>query len=450
MALDSIKPEIEHLIEEKNWAALRRQLPAWEVPEIADLLFEVDEKDATVLFRSLPRAIMADVFSYLKTENQDNLLHALTGSETRHLLAELSPDDRTALLEELPAKVTLKLMQLLSHEDLKEARLLLGYPDESVGRLMTPDYVAVNAAITVAEAIDEIRHHGHDSETVNRIYVCDKDGVLLDDIVLRRVILARPENRLREIMDGSFVSLSAFDDREVAVQRMQKYDVVALPVVDSENILIGIVTFDDVMDVAEEEVTEDIQKAASVEPLKMSYRRASVWTLYRKRIVWLVVLVLLNLASTAVIASHEKTLAAIISLTVFIPLLLGTGGNAGAQSATIMLRALVTGDVELGEWFASFLKELIVGALLGLTLGFIGAGLGLFHTGIAGGFKIAAVVGITMICLIVVANTVGMTLPFILARLKLDPAVAGSPLITTIADVTGLLIYFHVAKFLLL
>jgi magnesium transporter len=230
---------------------------------------------------------------------------------------------------------------------------------------------------------------------------------------------------------------------------MQLYDVVALPVVDSRGVLIGIVTFDDVMDVAEEETTEDMQKAASVEPLRTSYRHASIWTLFRKRIVWLVILVVVNLASAGIIAHFEEALQRAIVLTFFIPLLLGTAGNAGAQSATLMLRALVTGDIELNEWLRSFLKEMAVGALLGVALGVVGWGLGLLHSGTHAGYSIGLVVGITMVCIVIVANFVGMTLPFVLARLRLDPAVASNPLITTIADATGLLIYFMVAGWLL-
>jgi magnesium transporter len=447
--LKSVKQDIMQRMEAKQWAELRTIFSTWQIPEIADFLLTVDGHKRVILFRTLPRTISADVFSYLEPDGQDELLHELTSAETRHILTDLPPDDRTALLEELPATATKRLMRLLSFEDLKEARLLLGYPDESVGRLMTPHYVSVSPAMSVAEAIERIRVKGQDSETINRIYVSDERGKLLDDIILRRLILASPQQLIRELMDENFIRLSAFDDREKAVRLMQRYDMVALPVVDSDNVLIGIVTVDDVMDVAEEEMTEDIHKAASVEPLKMSYRRASVWTLFRKRIFWLVILVVLNLFSASIIAMYEHALATAIALTSFIPLLLGSGGNAGAQSSTIMLRALVTGDVAIKEWFQSFVKELAVGALLGVTLGGLGFLLGFIYHGTSVPAQIGFIVGITMICVIMVANIVGMTLPFVLARLKLDPAVASSPLITTIADVTGLMIYFSIAAAIL-
>jgi len=444
--LSSVKTEILNLTNDKQWSKLRTMFTNWELPEIADLLLSVEDNRRVILFRALPRSLSADVFSYLTPDKQDELLGQLNSAETKRILADLDPDDRTALLEELPATATRRMMQYLNHEDLKEARQLLGYPDESVGRLMTPDYISVLPEHTVAQALEIIRTEGRDSETINRIYVCDHKGVLIDDFKLRSLILSAPTTIIKDITDGQFISLSAFDDREKAVQIMQKYDFIALPVVDSDGVLLGIVTVDDVMDVAELEVTEDIQKAASVEPLKMSYTRAGIWTLYRKRITWLVILVAMNLGSAAILASYEQELQSAIALIFFIPILLGTAGNTGAQSATIMLRALVTGDIDMQQWFKSFIKELGVGALLGITLGILGWLLGFVHHGANKGYEIGIIVGVTMIGVVMVSNFVGMTLPFILARLKLDPAVASSPLITTIADVSGLLIYFNVAN----
>lgn len=443
--IDTILPRLEDLLEKREWGQVREMFTGWEPPEIAELFDELDKRQRVLLFRCLQRDYSAEVLSHLDLEEQDLLIRQLTDAETRSLLADLDPDDRTALLAELPAKVTQRLMSLLAVEDLRESRFLLGYPEESVGRLMTPDYVSVFAENTVAEAIERIRRLGRDAETINRVYIRDPQGKLLDDIPLRRVVLAQPDVKVSDLMDHNFVSLSAFDDREQAVQAMQMYDVVALPVVDSSGVLIGIVTIDDVMDVAEEETTEDIQKAASVEPLRTSYRSASMFTLFRKRIVWLVILVVVNLSSAGIIALYEKALEKAIILTFFLPILLGTAGNAGAQSSTIMLRALVTGDIDLDEWFKSFVKELGVGTMLGVSLGALGWLLGFMRSGVHDGYQVGAVIGLTMVSIVIVANFVGMTLPFVLARLKLDPAVASSPLITTIADATGLLIYFSIA-----
>lgn len=444
---ESVTQELQVLIQERRWSALRERLEHVAAPEIPDVLFMAGKHDRVLIFRSLNRQKSAEVFSYLEVQQQDALLHDLTDHETRQLLSNLTPDDRTALLEELPAPLTRRLMGLLSPDDLYEARHLLGYPEESVGRLMTPDYVDIYCDWTVAQALDHIRKEGKDSETITMIYVIDRSEKLVDDIRLRHLILADPNARVESLMERSFVSLSAFDDREEAVTLLQRYDLLALPVVDSNGELIGIVTFDDVMDVAEEEATEDIQKSASVSPLKMSYHHASIFNLYQKRAGWLVALVLLNLASAGVIALFEKELADTIILLFFIPLLIGSGGNTGAQAATLVIRALVTGDLKLDQWIQTIGKELAVGLLLGLTLGLVGGVLGFLR----GDFRwdVALVVSVSMLSIVVMGNIVGMTLPFLLAKLNIDPAVASGPLITTIADATGLFIYFSIASLII-
>ncbi|MFC1476778.1 magnesium transporter [Fibrobacterota bacterium] len=436
--------ELVELISKKKWAALKERLVDVPAPVIQEILFIAEKHDRALIFRSLSRHMSAEVFADIEPEQQDSLLHDLTDIETRQLLSTLPPDDRTALLEELPAPMTRRLFGLLSAEDLQEARQLLGYPEESVGRLMTPDYVEVYPDWTVAKALDHIRSKGKDSETINMVYVVDKTGKLLDDIRLRRIILSNTDTKIEELMDKSFASLSAFEDREKAVIMMRDYDLLALPVIDSDGELIGIVTFDDVMDVAEEEATEDIHKSASVAPLKMSYHRAGVFNLYNKRAGWLVILVLLNLISAGVIAAFEEQLAQTIVLLFFIPILIGTGGNAGAQAATLVIRALVTGDIKLEQWVQTIGKEILVGLLLGVTLGLLGGCLGLLRGDF--NWNISLVVGLSMLSIVVVGNLVGMILPFILAKVKIDPAVASGPLITTIADATGLLIYFSIAS----
>ncbi|NLY50657.1 MAG: magnesium transporter, partial [Firmicutes bacterium] len=339
-------PDIKALLEKKNWHTLRQTLTEWPIPETVDLLMTLDKPDRVLLFRLLPRHISNEVFSYLETEHQKALLKELTDDETKLILANLRPDDRTTLFEELPGQATQRLLNLLSPEDLKEARQLLGYPEESVGRLMTPDYVAVRPEWTVEQALKQVRKRGKDSETIDVIYVVDRKWKLEAILELRRLILAHPEQTVEEIMDQTFVSLSAFEDREQAVHQMQRYDLFALPVVDSDGVLLGIVTADDVMDVAQEEATEDFHKIAAVTPLRVSYREASIGSLYTKRVAWLVALVLVNLISSGIIAAYEKTLASAIALTFFIPLLTDSGGNTGSQSATLMVRALATGDVK--------------------------------------------------------------------------------------------------------
>ena len=436
---------IELLIRNRDWVGLRRAFQNLPAPEIADLLLKLEKPDRVLMFRSLPRHLSSEVASYLDADQLDLLLRELTDEETRQVLADLRPDDRTSLLEELPGQLTQRLLNLLSLEDLKEARQLLGYPEESVGRLMTPDYVAVKPHWTVEQAIEHIRKKGKDSETISTIYIVDDRWKLIDAIDVKQIILANPQDRVEHLMDRSFVSLSAFDDREKAVLAMQRYDLFVLPVVDSEGILLGIVTADDVMDVAQDEATEDFHRSAAVAPLADRYTETSIWELYRKRIGWLVALVLLNLLSSGVMAAYENTLASAIALAFFIPLLIDSGGNAGSQSATLMVRALATGDLKLTQWAWTVGKEIVVGASLGLTMAGASWVLGLMR----GGYQIALVVSLSMACIVVVANIIGTGLPFLLTRFGLDPAVASSPLITTVADAAGLLIYFGFARMIL-
>jgi magnesium transporter len=433
------------LLSERNYSEIREFLSQYPVPDIADMLLEVNRSDRVILFRLLPRSISSEVFSYLKSEDQNELLKALSEEETRNLLVNLRPDDRTVLFEELPGRVTQKLLNLLTPEELKQTRQLLGYPEESVGRLMTPDYVAVRPQWTVKEALDHIRLKCRNTETLNSVYITDENWLLTDTLDLHRFILASPDHKVEELMDKTFVSINAFEDREAAVHALQRYDVIALPVVDSDGILLGIVTFDDVMDVAEAEATEDFHKGAAVTPLKTGYQETSIWELYSKRIVWLLTLVFVNMISMELMSSYEEVLAATIALTFFIPMLIGSGGNAGAQSATLMVRALATGDIETNQWLVTLGKEMAVGASLGLTMGVAGFFLGWFKAG----WDIALIVGLTMVAVVIVANMIGVLLPFLLTRLNLDPAVASNPLIASLADVAGLFIYFIIATWIL-
>lgn len=358
------------------------------------------------------------------------------------ILAGLSPDDRAEFLEELPGQAIQKMLNLLSVEDRQETLQLLGYPEESVGRLMTPDYVAIRPGWTAEEALVHVRVKGMDSETINVIYVTDARWKLIGVLGLRRLILAAPSERIGEIMGESVVRISAFEDREKAVQLIQRYDITALPVVDANDILLGIVTIDDLFDVAEEEVTEDFQKSAAVNPLKTSYRESSVLSLYGKRVTWLASLLGISVVTTGIIASQADTLDSAIALAFFIPLLIGTGGNTGNQSATLMIRALATGDIREGQWLGALLREFGIGMLLGVSMGLASWLLGFFK----GDVRIALIVSLTMITIVIASSVLGVILPVILQRLRIDPAVASNPLIASVMDILGLLIYFSIAQ----
>jgi len=444
-SIEEVRDEVRALVDVHDWLAVRRLLAELSVPEVADLLLGVEMPERLLVFRLLPRDLSDEVFSYLDGHDQDVILGGLTDRETRRLLAAMAPDDRTELFEELPGEITQKLLNLLGAEDLAEVRQLLGYPSESVGRLATTDYVAIRPEWTVAHALSHVRERGRDSETIDVLYVIGSGWRLEGVCELRRLILAEPEQRVVDVMEPVHASVSAFDDQEEAVREMRRHDTIALPVVDSAGVLIGIVTADDVFDVLEEEVTEDIHRTASVAPLRQSYRRLSIRDLYGKRIGWLAILLFVNLFSSSIVAAYETMLTEVIALAFFIPMLIASGGNTGSQSAMLMVRALVTDDVALDQWFTTFLKEIGVGLALGITLAGGAFFLGMFH----GNVMIGVVVAISMAGIVLVANLFGMSLPFFFTRIGWDPAVASSPMITSIVDVTGLLIYFFVASRLL-
>ncbi len=436
--------EVLNLIRERNWKTVKLRLTMIPAPDMCELLFQVDEHERGLMFRYLNRELASDVFSYLEPEEQDLLLQSLTNQETRYLLASMPPDDRTSLLSEMPSTITRRLFDLLNSDDLEETRTLLGYPEESVGRIMTPDYVRIRANWTVSQAIDHVRFYGKDTETVNIVYVVSDSGALLHSLRLRSLILAEPSDLVSKYFEyHSDIALSALADREEAVMLMQKYDLMALPVIDSKSELVGIVTFDDIMDVAEEEATEDILKSASVNPLKRGYHRSQVADLYSKRVGWLIILVVLSILSSSIIAGFTEQLSKMAILFAFVPLLLGAGGNAGSQASTLVIRAMVTGDLDFTDLLGTVLKELVVGLLLGISLGLIAAIIAYFRA--EGAWQVAITVGISMTAIVMTANLIGMSFPFFLTKIGVDPAVASAPLIATLTDVTGLVIYFSIA-----
>ncbi|MDL1900912.1 magnesium transporter [Anaerolineae bacterium CFX9] len=436
---------IRELLEQRDWVRIRESVDGVPAPELAELLFEIDTPDRMILFRLLPRDISSEVFSLLESEQQNTLLKELTQEETRRLLSEMSTDDRVNLLIELPGNVTQKLLNLLSPEDLRETRQILGYPEESVGRLMTPDYVAVRPEWTIEQALQHIRTKGRDSETIDVLYVVDRSWKLLDALDLRRFILADSSSTVADIMDHQYIYLEASQDREEAVRTMERYDLPVLPVVDSSGVLIGIVTFDDVLDVAQAEATEDFHKGAAITPLKGSYREARFPQLYRKRIGWLLALVFANIFSGAAIANFEDTIAANVALVFFLPLLIDSSGNAGSQASTLMVRALAMGDVKVSDWWYFLRKEIFIAGALGATMAVAVSLIGVVRAGI----EIALVVALTMALVVVVGSVIGTALPFLLSRLKFDPATASAPLITSLSDISGVLIYFSIASFVL-
>ncbi|MBL7998508.1 MAG: magnesium transporter [Candidatus Kapabacteria bacterium] len=455
MLKELLKPEIKELIDSHQWSDLREVLESWSPAEISDLILDIEKQNRVLLYRTLDRDTAHEVFAYLDPEQQDNLLRDLTDQETRELLSEMSPDDRTLLMEELPAKVTRRLLELLDPDDLKEARWLLGYPEESIGRLMTPDFVAVRPYWTIRRAIDHIKQHGRDSETINRIYVRDDNGVLVDDIMLRSIILANEDDVISDIMEENVVRLSAFDDQEQAVRMMEKYDLPALPVVDSQGVLVGIVTFDDVLDIAEQEATEDIQKLGGMEALDNTYKATSLLEMVRKRVGWLAILLVSEMLTTSVLAYFEGAIEKAAILVLFIPLIISSGGNSGSQAATLIIRALAVEEIKLSDWAMVLRRELLSGILLGGTLGVIGflriAAWTIFDPVAYGDHSIliGITVGLSLVGIVLWGTIIGSMLPFVLKKLRFDPATSSAPFVATLVDVIGIIIYFAVAMMIL-
>ncbi len=435
--------ELKNLIESRQWRQIKNILADINAIDIVDIWENLSEEDILILFRLLKKEKAADVFTELEPDQQEALLKEMSNAQIKNMILEIPPDDRTELFEELPGKATQKLLNILPNDERKEALELLGYPDDSVGRIMTPDYIAIQPEWDIERALEHIREFGMDAETINIIYIVDKDWKLLDSIGLRRIILAEPDTKIKDLMDEKFFAVNAYEDQEEAAKIIQRYDLVAVPVVDALNTLLGIITIDDVLDVLEEETTEDFHRVAAVSPLDISYSAASPWNLYSKRILWLSILLLAGFLSSTVISHFEDTLSAVIALSFFIPVLIDSGGNTATQSATLIIRAIAVGDLTLKKWFRVVKKELIIGLMLGTTLGV----LLFFRTLIfREGALIGLTLGLTTLTIIVMANILGAILPMILTRLKLDPAVISSPLLTTVIDTLGLIIYFSIAN----
>lgn len=433
----------EQLIKKRDWKSLKVAINDSEAIEVAKVIEDASDSKRIIIFGLLDPAQSTKVFKLLDHGMQEQIIDKLAHN-IRHisrLLNNIKPDDRTAFFVGLPGKVTKQLIEHLSPDERKITTELLGYPEDSIGRLMTPEYVSIKANYTVKEAFEHIRRQGRNSETLNVIYIIDQDDNLIDDISIRELILADPEQNIEDLIDRRFVSLNALDDQETAIQAFKDYDRVALPVVNREGVLLGIVTFDDMMDVVEQESTEDFHKFGSIQEAISNPLTEKVTFLYRNRIVWLVALVFMNIFSGAAIMNFEKLIESTVSLVFFLPLLIDSGGNAGSQSATLMIRSLAVGDVKLSDWYKLIGKEVIVSFLLGVTMA-----IGVASIASLRAPEVIVVVSITMVLTVMLGSIIGMLLPFIFTKVNLDPATASAPLITSISDIGGVIIYFSIAS----
>ena len=445
-----LQPEIKSLIEDRKLSELKEILSDWTPTDIAEVLKYLSEKEQAIIFRLLPHDLAADTFEYLDFDMQVELLKAIGKTEVASILNEMSPDDRTALFEELPSSASRQLLTLLTADERKIAQTLLGYPEDSVGRLMTPDYIAVKPEWSITETLNHIRENGKDSETLNIIYVIDQKGKLIDDLRIRDIILAPLDKKVIDLMDKNYVALNVYDDQETAVGIFKKYDRIALPVVDSYGVLIGIVTIDDVFDVAEEEATEDIHKLAGMEALGEPYLTISFLQMVKKRAGWLVLLFIGEMLTATAMGFFEKEINRAVVLALFIPLIISSGGNSGSQASTLVIRAMALGEVKLKDWWRVMRREIMSGLSLGIVLGVVG----FLRISVWSAFSdiygphwilIAATVLLSLIGVVLWGTLSGSMLPFILKKLGADPATSSAPFVATIVDVTGIVIYFIVA-----
>ena len=446
--------DLETYIEVRDFASLREEIRNWPAGDLAELMEPLSAEKEAVVFRLLPREHAAQTFSYLSSERQQELLKAMAHEEVVNILNAMSDDDRTEFLEELPAQVTQQLLNLLSPQERQLASKFLGYPENSVGRLMTPHFVRLRQHWTVARALDHIRRYGMDSETMSMVYVIDDDGRLIDDLRIRHILLASPDTLISDLMDRRFVALKASDDREVAVEEVKDADLPALPVTDSQGVLIGIVTVDDILDVAEEEATEDIHKLGGSEALDEPYMEITIPKMVRKRATWLVVLFLSEMLTATAMGRFENEIAKAVVLSIFVPLVISSGGNSGSQASTLIIRAMALGEVTLNDWWRVMRREILSGLALGAVLGTIGfiritLWARLFHAYGEHWFLVAVTVGLSLVGIVLWGSLSGSMLPFVLKRAGLDPATSSAPFVATLVDVSGLVIYFTVAAVIL-
>lgn len=448
-------PELSELIQQRQFRSLRESLSGVPPVDIADLLAELPLEQAAVCFRLLPRDEAGDVFAELDADLQTDLIDQLGDIRSRQAIEALEPDDRARVLDELPTEVAKRLIASLSPATRRETQAILGYDYEMVGRLMTPDYIHVRPEWTVSRALEHIRKFGRDAETVHWIFVIDAKHRLVDDLRIRELLIAEPNAEIGSILDGSFQALNAQDDREEAVRMMARYDRTAMPVIDSRGVLLGIVTHDDVADVAEEEVTEDIQKQAGMEALDKPYMQTGLIEMVKARGIWLCVLLLLQVLTIGVLDMFQSRLEEAVILVSFIPLIISSGGNTGTQAASLLIRAISLEEIEHRDWTSVIVRELKTGVILGLTLGLLAFGVvvGLDAIGIATDTRAAAVglaVGLSILAIVVWGVTIGSMFPIALDRIGLDPATISSPLVATLMDVSGLVIYLAFASVLVL
>ncbi len=442
-----MKTTIQKLISEKNYSEIKKNLDNLNIVELSELLNEFNSSELILIFRLLPKGRAADVFSYLSNEHQEIIINAITDVETKNLFNELYFDDMIDIIEEMPANVVKKILKNTNPNDRKLINQFLNYPDNSAGSIMTTEYIDLKKDMKVSDAIKKIRRTVEDSENIYTCYVTSKSRKLEGIIFLKDLITSPDDTIIEDIMDRNFVSVTTGDDQEKVADLMRKHDLIILPVVDVENRLLGIITIDDVMDVMDKEATEDFHKMAGIAPVEESYLKTSAFTMAKQRIMWLVVLMVSATFTGRIIKSYQDVLQSVVILAAFIPMLMDTGGNAGAQSSTIVVRALALGEISTKDAFKVLKKEFFISVIVSIVLAAINFVRLIALTKVD--LNIALTVSITLVFVVILSKIIGTSLPIVAKTFKLDPAIMAGPLITTILDAITLSIYFYFATLFL-
>ena len=436
------------LLNEGKYAKLKEEINEENAPNLAEFFEEIPDDKRILVFRLLTKDNAAETFAYMDSDMQEEIVNSVTDNEVETIINELSVDDAVDFLSELPANVVTRVLKSVSEDRRKTINRFLNYPEDSAGSIMTIEFMAIHQDYTVGKAMELIRKTGIDKETIYTCYVVDSRKKLVGVVSLRNLLLSNDEEKVSDIMEDDVIFVRTLDDQEDTANIFKKYNLIALPVVDNEQRLVGIITVDDIVDVIEEENTEDIEKMSALLPSEDQYLKTSVFTLSKNRIIWLLVLMISGTLSSAIISGYNSVLSSSVILAAFLPILMDTGGNAGSQASTLIIRGMAIGEIEMSDVLSVVWKELRVGAICGVVLGFVN----FIRILVLGGTPIAVniTVSISLAITVVVSKTIGCMLPMLAKKLKFDPAIMAGPLITTVVDSVSLVIFFNVAKILVL
>ena len=434
--------EVKKLIEEKKFNVLKEELKGMNSADIPSLLEELDKESVVKLFRILSKEQAGEAFSYMEPYMKEKLIQDLTDTELKNIMDELFMDDTVDLIEEMPSNVVKKILKAVNNKDRKIINELLQYPEDSAGSIMTTEFIDLKESMTIEQALQRIRDIGIDSETIYNCYVLDKNRVLLGIVNIKEILISKKDQVIKDLMTTNVISVNTLEDQEDVAKIFDKYDLYAVPVVDNENRLVGIITVDDIINVIRDETSEDFEKMAAMKPNEEGYFETSVFKHAKNRIVWLLILMLSAAITGGIITNYENAFAAVPLLVAFIPMIMGTGGNCGSQSSTLIIRGLATDEIELKDVFKVLWKEFRVSIIVGVVLAFVnGIRIMIQYDDL----QLAIVIGLTLIATVALSKALGCLLPLAAKKLKLDPAIMAAPLITTLVDIFSILVYFQIA-----